>query len=99
MLKLGSAILSLLCVLSMVPALGVAMYLTVTDNIHPLLPMRFSGAEISAINPDIVATINGMGVFATGNEVAFYLLAIIAIWKGLYWRKIWVFWALLLSLS
>ena len=98
MLKIGSIILSVWCALNMLPALGIVGYVAF-GNIHPLLPARFSEAEINAISPNVLDTINGMAVFANGHVVALCLIALIAIWKGLNKKVVWVFWALLISMT
>lgn len=97
MLKTGSIILSLWSVLNLLPALYMIVHITVLGNNHPLLSTRFSEDDISAISPSLLATINGMAVYANGLVIGFCGLSLIAIWKGLNKTTMWTFWALLIS--
>lgn len=98
-LKIGALILSLWSLMNMLPAIGVVAYIAVLDKIHPLLPMRFPAEQIGAIDPAVLATINGMAVFANGHVFALCLIALVAIWKGLAKGVRWVFWTSLVSMS
>jgi len=98
-LKIGAIILSLWSLMNMLPAIGVVVYVAVLDKIHPLLPMRFCGEEIDAIQPTVLDTINGMAVFANSHVFALCLIVLIATWQGLAKGVRWVFWALLASMS
>ncbi|MEM9495893.1 MAG: hypothetical protein AAGA09_07805 [Pseudomonadota bacterium] len=83
----------------MLPALGIVVYVSFLGRLHPLISMRFTEAEISAVSPSVLDTINGMAVFANGHVFALGLVALVAIWKGLVLRQKWIFWTLLIALN
>lgn len=97
MLRLGSVILSLWCVLNIVPAAFI-LATTLCGVNHPLLGVKLKEEEIATLSSDALAFINSVGLYANGTVIALSLLALIAIWAGLFRRIKWVFWSLLIAM-
>ena len=55
MLKIGSIILSLWCILGMIPSAAIFVMITFLGGNAPPLAIQFSEAEISAISLDVLA--------------------------------------------
>ena len=94
MLKAGSTILSIWCGLNIIPSIGILASILFLNGNTPALTALLSASEVSALDSDILATANSIAVFANGLNVALCLLFLIAIWKGLFLKMKWVFWAL-----
>ena len=97
MLKTGSVILSIWSGLNLVPSLGILTLVVFLDKNAPALSVLLTEDEISMLSADVLATANSIAAFANGLNVAFCILFLIAVWKGLMLKIEWVFWALLVS--
>ena len=95
MLKIGCAILSIWTVLNLIPS-GMIIVDTIFSGGHtPGLYLLLTEDEVSSLEPDVVATMDSIAVFANGLNIAFCLLALFTIWHGLRRRQRWAFWGLL----
>ena len=97
MLKLGAVILSIWGGLNLLPSSGILVLILFQNKNAPALSVLLSEEEISGLSSDLLATVNSIAAFANGLNVAFCLLFLFAIWRGLNRKIEWVFWALLLS--
>lgn len=97
MLKTGTTILSIWAGLNLLPSFGILILILFQGKNAPALSVLLSEEEISGLSSDLLATVNSIAAFANGLNVAFCLLFLFAIWRGLNRKIEWVFWALLLS--
>lgn len=97
MLKLGSSLLGLWSVLNLVPSAWILFSVLARGENVPGLTAVLTEYQIQALGDEALAAANFIGVYANGLSVAFCLLFIIAIWKGLLRKTKWVFWALAAS--
>ena len=97
MLKTGTIILSIWAGLNLHPSFGILILILFQGKNAPALSVLLSEEEISGLSSDLLATVNSIAAFANGLNVAFCLLFLFAIWRGLNRKIEWVFWALLLS--
>ncbi|WP_411029481.1 hypothetical protein [Spongiimicrobium sp. 3-5] len=96
-LKIGSIILSVWSSLNFFPSLYVALSILFLDKHPPGLYAVLKEENINAMSAPMLATVDSIGLFANLSVAAFNLLMLVAIWKGLNKRIIWVYWALLAS--
>ena len=95
MLKIGCAILSIWTVLNLIPS-GVILIDTIWGDGHtPGIYLLLTEEEVAGLEPDVVATMDSMAVFANDLNIAFCLVSLVTIWFGLIRRQKWAFWGLL----
>lgn len=99
MLKTGSIIITIWSSLNFLPALYVVIGILFLGNHPPGLYAILNEENIKSMSPEILATVDSIGLFANLSVVALNLLILIAIWKGLNQRILWVFWALLAAIT
>ncbi|WP_299531667.1 hypothetical protein [Ulvibacterium sp.] len=96
-LKIGSIVLSVWSGLNLFPSLYVVVGILFLGEHPPGLYAILSAEDIQSMSPDMLATVDSIGLFANLSVVALNALMLIAIWKGLINRVLWVFWALLVA--
>ncbi|RKN79858.1 hypothetical protein D7Z94_16435 [Ulvibacterium marinum] len=65
------------------------------DKHPPGLYAILNAGDIQSMSPKMLATVDSIGLFANLSVAALNALILIAIWKGLTNRIVWVYWALL----
>lgn len=96
-LKTGSIVLSIWSGLNFLPSLYVAGGILFLSQHPPGLYAILSEGDIQSMSPDMLATVDSIGLFANLSVAALNALILIAIWKGLINRVAWVYWALLVA--
>lgn len=96
-LKTGCIILSIWSSLNFFPSLYVAISILFSDKHPPGLYAIPEERTIASMSPEMLATVDSIGLFANVSVAALHALILIAIWKGLNNGIRWVYWALLIS--
>lgn len=94
-LKIGSIVLSIWSSLNFFPSLYVVVSILFLDKHPPGLYAILNAGDIQSMSPEMLATVDSIGLFANLSVAALNALILIAIWKGLTNRIVWVYWALL----
>ena len=94
MLKSGCIILSIWSALNIIPSIGIVVGILFLGKNTPALTALLSDAEVNALGIAVLDTANSIAVFANGLNIGLCLLMLIAIWKGLFQKMTWAFWAL-----
>ena len=94
-LKIGAIILSVWSSLNFFPSLYVAVSILFLGKHPPGLYAILSEEDIKSLSPEMLATVDSIGLFANLSVAALNLLILIVIWKGLNKRIRWTFWTLL----
>lgn len=97
MLKLGCLLLGLWSVLNLAPSAWILYSVLGRGENAPGLTAVLTGSQIQAIEAEALAAANSIGVPANGLNVAFCLLFVVLIWKGLLRKARWVFWTMAAS--
>ncbi|WP_425236141.1 hypothetical protein [Ulvibacterium sp.] len=96
-LKIGSIVLSIWSSLNFFPSLYVVIGILFLGAHPPGLYAVLVAEDIQSMSPDILATVDSIGLFANLSVAALNALILIVIWKGLINRVVWVYWALLIA--
>jgi len=99
MLKTGAVILSIWSSLNLFPSIYVVVGILFWGDHPPGLYAILTEEAVNALSPEMLATVDSMGLFANLSVAACNLIALVAIWKGLNRRVRWVFWALVPSFA
>lgn len=99
MLKTGVVILSVWSSLNLLPSIYVIIGVLFLGHHPPGLYAILTEDAVNALSPEVLATVDSIGLFANLSVAAFNVVALVAIWKGLNQRVRWVFWALVPSFS
>lgn len=97
MLRIGCWILTTWAALNLVASLKVVIDTLFLGGHTPALFLLLTEADIQALSPDVLATMDSIAVFANGLNIAFCLLALLVIWRALFNRHRWGFGGLLLG--
>ena len=95
MLKIGCAILSIWTVLNLIPSAFILVDTVFLDGHSPGFYLLLTEEEVGSLEPDVVATMDSIAVFANGLNIAFCLVSLFTIWCGLIRGQKWAFWGLL----
>lgn len=99
MIKAGSVVLTVWCVLNLLVGAGVVLYIVALGNDAPVLEMSVTEGEIQALNPEVLAATNSIAIFLNACIASVCLLSLFVIWGGLIKRQKWAFWSLLSSMG
>ena len=96
-LKIGSIVLSIWSSLNFFPSLYVVIGILFLGKHPPGLYAILNAGDIQSMSPEMLATVDSIGLFANLSVAALNALILIAIWKGLNNRTVWAYWALLVA--
>ena len=99
MLRIGCIVLTAWTVLNLIPSAAIVVNTIFRDGHTPALYLLLTEEEVGDLEPDVLATLDSIAVFANGLNLAFCLVSLFTIWKGLYCRRVWAFWGLLAGFS
>ena len=94
MLVSGCALLSVWSVLNLVPSGYIVLDTLFWGGHTPAVYAVLSEAEGEGLGAGTLATLDSIAVFANGCNIAFCLVALAVVWRGLYRRQGWAFGAL-----
>lgn len=96
---IGLALLSLWCGLNLLPSLGIIFMVVVLGLNAPAVADSLSPAQVSAVDPRLLANVNGIAVFANGTNAAFCTLCLLVAWRGVRRSEGWALPALGIALA
>ncbi|TMU50439.1 hypothetical protein [Flagellimonas algicola] len=96
-LKIGSIILSVWSSLNFFPSLYVGISILFFDSHPPGLYAILNEGDFKIMSPEMLMTVDSIGLFANLSVAALNLLILVVIWKGLNNSIIWTYWALMVS--
>jgi len=96
MLKRGSTILSIWCVINFILAFSILSYVIVFKRNSPVLQVAsFSGTEIASLGAKTIAALNCLTILYNSCSMVISVLVWLVIRKNLIAGQKWAFWALL----
>jgi hypothetical protein len=96
MLKKGSLVLSIWCVINFILALIILSYVIVLKEDSPILQVAsFSAAEIASLSAKTIASLNALTILYNSCSVVVSVLVWTIIRKNLVAGQKWAFWLLL----
>ncbi len=96
MLKAGSIVLSIWCVINFILAFIILCYVIVLKEDSPILQVAsFSEAEIASLDAKVIASLNALTILYNSCSVALSVLVWLIIRKSLIAGQKWAFWVLL----
>jgi len=96
MLKKGSFVLSIWCVINFILAFTILCYVIVLKKNSPILQVAsFSEAEIAGLSARVIASLNALTILYNSCSVVVSALVWLIIRKSLIAREKWAFWVLL----
>ncbi|MEO1084143.1 MAG: hypothetical protein AAFY88_07865 [Acidobacteriota bacterium] len=99
MLRIGCWILTLWTVMNGIASLSLLVRILYFDGHTPALYLLLSEADVGGLAPEVLATVDSIAVFANATNVAFCVLVLCMIWRGLRRRIRWSFTALVAGFS
>ena len=96
MLKRGSIVLSIWCVINFILAFIILSYVIVFKRNSPILQVAsFSEAEIASLGAKVIASLNALTILYNSCSVVLSVLVWLLIRKSLIAGQKWAFWVLL----
>lgn len=95
MLLTGCIVLTVWAVLNLIPSITILVNTLFYGGHTPALYLILTKEEVGALAPHVLATLDSIAVFANGLNIAFCLVSLFTVWRGLYRRRVWAFWGLL----
>lgn len=92
-MKTGANLLSVWCVLNIVPCIGALIYLSLGKN-APAFQMLFEEAEVALLDPRAIATTNGLAIILNTLVISFSVLAFFVIRWSLMKYETWAYYTL-----
>ncbi len=96
MLKAGSRLISIWCVINFILAIIILIYVIILKKDSPILQVAsFSEIEITSLSAKTIAALNALTILYNSCSVVVSVLVWLLIRKSLIAREKWAFWALL----
>ncbi len=96
MLKKGSLVLSIWCVINLILASIILCYVIILKEKSPILQVAsFSEAEIASLSAKVIASLNALTILYNSCSVVVSVLVWLLIRKSLITGQRWAFWVLL----
>ena len=96
MLKKGSIVLSIWCVINFILAFIILCYVIVLKKDSPILQVAsFSEAEIASLSAKVIASLNALTILYNSCSVVLSVMVWLLIRKSLITGQKWAFWVLL----